>query len=209
MDLKKFMVLLGVIFCSILSFSISTEAKDLSYKKSITMYINGNKKQKKKFPLKTANGVSIKKIKYKSSKKKIATVSSNGYIYAKKIGKTTVTANIKYKKNGKTYTKKLSTKVTVKKGVMKLSTTSKHLEIGESFVLKLENSGEKRINWENDNTSAVKFGDYGKGYVEVKAVGVGSATITCTCEGKTYECVVTVGNYDEDEYYVDEDDGEF
>ena len=64
--------------------------------------------------LKKAKGVTVKKVAYKSSSKKIATVTSKGKVKSKKKGNTKITVKVKYKYKKHTYTKSLPFKVTVK-----------------------------------------------------------------------------------------------
>ncbi len=58
-------------------------------------------------------GVTIKKATYKSKNKKIASVSKNGVVKGKSVGKTTVVIKVKYKKKKKTGKKTIKVKVDV------------------------------------------------------------------------------------------------
>lgn len=60
-------------------------------------------------------GSYIKSKKYKTSNKKIATVTKKGKVTAKKVGKCKITVTLKYKKSKKYTTKKYTCNVTVKK----------------------------------------------------------------------------------------------
>lgn len=78
-------------------------------KKTMTLYVNGTSKQKKKtIKMKNAKGYSLS---FASSKTKVASVTKKGVVTAKKAGKTTIT--IRASKGKKTYTSKVT--VTVKK----------------------------------------------------------------------------------------------
>ena len=127
-----------------------------------------------------------KNVKWSTSNKKIATVSSKGVVKAVKKGTATITA--KYK--GKKYT----CKVTVKNP--SLSATKKTLNVGKSFTLSLKNASGKKISTKNisfksSKTSVATVSSKGV----VKAKKKGSATITATYKGKKYTCKVTVSSF--------------
>lgn len=124
-----------------------------------------------------------KSVKWSTSNKKIATVSSKGVVKAVKKGTATITA--KYK--GKKY----KCKVTVKNP--SLSATKKTLNVGKSFTLSLKNASGKKISTKNisfksSKTSVATVSSKGV----VKAKKKGTATITATYKGKKYTCKVTV-----------------
>ncbi len=101
------------------SFAASSAKKAVSLKKkSATLKIkteNGKKTYgSTTIKLKKAKGVSVKKVTYKSSSKKVATVSKKGKVTAKKEGKAKITVKVKYKYKKKAKTKSLTFKVTVK-----------------------------------------------------------------------------------------------
>ena len=89
--------------------------KPVSLKES-KLTLNLSSKKTAKLEVKKASGVTIKKTTYKSGDKKIVAVTKKGKVTAKDVGSTKITVTVKYKKKGKTDTKKLSCKVTVKKG---------------------------------------------------------------------------------------------
>ena len=75
---------------------------------------------------------------------------------------------------------------------IQLSETSKSLYIGESFTITstiLQNGATTTLTWKSSNNSVVSVNSEG----EVTALGVGSATITCTAHnGVSAQCEVTV-----------------
>jgi len=99
-------------------------------KKSAILTIKKTEKKttygKSKINVQNLDGVKIKKIKYTSKNKKIATVSSGGTVKAKKKGNTKITVSVRFKKGKKTRTKKLTYRVKV---VMK--DTRKKVEVTE------------------------------------------------------------------------------
>ena len=144
-------------------------------------------------PDKSAN----KKVTYKSSNKKVATVTSKGVITGKKVGTAKIT--VTSKKNSK---KKVMVTVKVVKGKVtgiQLNKTSATLTIGDSDKLtatvKTSKGGKKNVVW---TTSDEKVATVRKG--NVKAVGVGTATITVKAAdgtGKKAICKVTVKDKEE------------
>ena len=117
------------------------------------------------------NGSAIKglKVKYKSSNKKIATVSKNGVIRGKKNGKVKITVRCKGKK--KTY------KIRVGTQVNSLSISGYHyLRKGRTNTLKAHvngNATNKTVHWRSTNTSVATITNSGN----LKATGYGTATI--------------------------------
>lgn len=117
------------------------------------------------------------KVKWSSSKKSVATVSSKGKVIAKKKGTTTITAKIG--------SKKLNCKVTVKNPY--LSKTKVTVNQGKSITLKL--NGSKAKTWTSSNKKIAIVNSKGK----VTAKKSGTATITVkTINGKSYKCKIIV-----------------
>ena len=118
-----------------------------------------------------------KAVKWKTSNKKVATVSSKGKVTAKKAGSATITAKV----SGKSY----KCKVTVKNPSLNKSKAT--LEEGKTLTLKL--TGATAKSYKSSNTSVATVSSKGK----ITAKSAGTATITCTASNKkTYTCKVTV-----------------
>lgn len=118
-----------------------------------------------------------KTVKWKTSNKKVATVSSKGKVTAKKAGSATITAKV----SGKSY----KCKVTVKNPSLNKSKAT--LEEGKTLTLKLTGATAKK--YTSGNTSVATVSSKGK----ITAKSAGTATITCTASNKkTYTCKVTV-----------------
>lgn len=118
-----------------------------------------------------------KVVKWKTSNKKVATVSSKGKVTAKKAGSATITAKV----SGKSY----KCKVTVKNPSLNKSKAT--LEEGKTLTLKLIGATAKK--YTSGNTSVATVSSKGK----VTAKSAGTVTITCTASNKkTYTCKVTV-----------------
>lgn len=130
--------------------------------------------------------VNTKKVTYKSSNKKVATVSSKGIVTAKKKGTVTITAISKSNKKAKA-----TTKITVGKVVTSLSFKegkSKTLKEGASLTLhpkyKPSNASTKKVSYTSSNKKVATVSSKGK----IKVVGAGTATITAKvkdAKGKT------------------------
>ncbi len=129
-----------------------------------------------------------RKIKWSSSNKKTATVSSSGKVTGKNVGKATIYAKITYK--GKSY--KDSYKVTVKKPTLKLNKTSLYLNTGDSEIISATTTPTVSVKYKTNNSSIATVSSSGR----VKAKKSGKATITAYFQyaGKTYEktCKVVV-----------------
>lgn len=117
------------------------------------------------------------KVKWKTSNKKVATVTQKGKITAKKAGKATITATVS-KKNYKCV-------VTVKN--YKLNNTKLKLDKNDNFKLKTT-TGKPKIKWATSNRNVATVNSAGN----VKAINEGKATITATINGKKYKSNVEV-----------------
>ena len=118
-----------------------------------------------------------KKVKWHSSNKNIAKVSSKGKVTGRKAGKVVITAKV----SGKKYTCKVKVKNPY------LSDTKKTITAGKSFTLKMK--GSSVVKWSSSDKSVATVSSKGK----VKAKAKGTAIIRCKCKnGKTYKCKVTV-----------------
>jgi hypothetical protein len=179
--MRKYSVLLLLCFLisAMMPVSASTAAK--LNKKSITVNV------KKTYTLKLTGASG--KVKWSSSNKKIATVSSKGVVKGVKKGSCKITA----KAGKKSYT----CKVTVKQPVtsVKLNQKSVSLKAGKTVTLKATASpstaNTKTVTWSSSDTSIATVTSKGV----VKGVGNGTATITATAKdgsGKKATCKVTV-----------------
>ena len=151
-----------------------TSVNKLTGKKTIYL-AKGKKATLKTTVTVTPNTTENKAVTYKSSNKKIATVTNKGIITAKKAGtvKITVTSKKNKKKKATITVKVLSGKVT---GV-KLNKTSGILKVGETDKLKatitVSKGGKKNVVWTSSNTKVAKVNNG-----TVTAVSKGTATIT-------------------------------
>ncbi len=161
---------------------------------SKTIYLAKGKKAKLKTTVTvTPNKAANKKVTYKSSNRKVATVTDKGVITGKKAGTAKIT--VTSKKNKK---KKTTVKVKVVKGKVtsvKLNTTSETITVGDSLKLtakvKVSAGGKKNVIWSSSNEKVATVTNKGN----VKAVAAGKATITVKAtdgSGKKATCKVTV-----------------
>lgn len=187
--MKKITKMLVLAFALVLSLSIgagsTAEAAKVTVKKvtsvnaltgSKTIYLAKGKKATLKTTVTvTPNKAANKKVTYKSSNKKVATVTAKGVITAKKAGTAKIT--VTSKKNTK---KKATVTVKVVKGKVtsiKLNQTSGTLTVGDTVALKatvkVSSGGKKNVVWSSSDTkvATVKSG-------KVTAVAPGTATIT-------------------------------
>ena len=149
-----------------------------------------NAKTRLKFSPKSAKTY---KLKYKTSNKKIATISKNGIIRAKKKGTVTIIAIAKNNKKAKA-----TTKVTVGKVVKTLKFkegTKKTVTAGKKFTLhptySPKKASTKAVTFKSSNKKVATVTSKGK----VTAKKAGKVTITATCKdakGKKAKFTVTV-----------------
>lgn len=125
--------------------------------------------------------------KWSTSNKKVATikkVSATKYtITGKKKGTAKIT--VKYKK------KKYTCTVTVKNPTPKLSVTSKTVEKGTPFDIKLTN-GNSKTTWSVSDSKVLKLTKLGTNSYRVSTIGVGTAYVYAKYGNTTYRCQVTV-----------------
>lgn len=123
-------------------------------------------------------------VKWKSSKKAVATVNQNGKITAKKVGKTTITVKV----DGVT----AQCTVTVKKPTITLDAKSLSLYKGDKVTLHATVKGKSRkVTWKSSKKSVATVNSDGK----ITAKKKGTVTITATANGVTAKCKVTVKQY--------------
>ena len=132
-----------------------------------------------------------KKVIWKSSNKKVATVSSAGLVKAKKAGKATITA--KAKDGGISASCRITVKdIKVKK--VRLNVTKKNTRVKRTFTLRAivspANATNKAVTWKSSNKKVATVNKKGK----VTAKKKGKATITVTTKDgkKTAKCIVKV-----------------
>jgi hypothetical protein len=157
---------------------VSTNSNLVTNVEAATIKLNATSKTiyvKKSFTLKVSG--TKKKATYKSSNKKVATVSSKGVVKAVKKGTSTITVKV----NGKT----LKCKITVKNPT--LNKTSLSLNKGKTYTLKVSN-GVGTVKWSTSNKSVATVTNKGK----VTAVKSGTATISAKVSGITLKCTVKV-----------------
>lgn len=128
----------------------------------------------------TVKGISGK-VKWKSSKTSVASVSASGTVKAKAAGKTTITASI-----GGT---SASCTITVIKLSVKIAPTSATLKAGTTKTLKATVRGaSKKVTWSSSNSKIASVNSSGK----VTAKKEGKVTITAKANGKKATCKITV-----------------
>lgn len=127
---------------------------------------------------------------WKSSNKKVVSVDGNGKVTAKSVGSAVITCTTS---NGLT----TQCTVTVRKPVnsIKLNTSNKTIFTGKTYQLKATVSPSdatvKDVKWSSNNSKVATVNSSGL----VKAVGKGSATITCTAKDGSKvssKCAITV-----------------
>ena len=125
-------------------------------------------------------------LKFKSSNKSVATVSSSGKITAKKVGTTKITIT----PNGdKTKAVTVTVKVSAAASKVKLSSKTLSLVMGQNAALTAKVTGASgQLAWKSSDEAVVTVSDG-----QLTAVGEGTATITVsTFNKKKASCTVTV-----------------
>jgi len=126
---------------------------------------------------------------WKSSNKKVATVTSSGKVTAVNTGTASITCT------SNVTGAKATCKVTVGYGSVTLNTTQAYIEKGKTITLKATveptTLEDKRVTWTSSDEDIATVSSSGK----VKGVKYGTATITCTSKatGASATCKVTVG----------------
>lgn len=176
---------------------VNAATKPKLSKTKITMTVG----QSEKLKVKGISKKRAKRIKWKSSKKKVVTVTKTGKLKARKAGKATITAKV-----GK---KKLKCKVVVKRKHKKarkkkesnssskkmwLSKTSVTLQAGSGVDLVLHNA-KNVVKWSSSNNKvawADRANSGSKNLGTIQAVSKGTAVVTAKVNGKTFKCHVKV-----------------
>lgn len=194
---KMFTVMLAL--CVALSMAMASVTANAATKKPKKIYLKATsttvdiKGKVKVSVYKTKPSKASKSVKWKSSNKKVATVSKSGYVTGKKKGTVKITATSKKNKKAK---KTIKIKVTnLKAKYVKMSKTSAILFPNDKTTLKATVKGSagfynQGVTWKSSNTSVATVTS--KGIVTAKKAG--KATITATEKGgsKKATCAVTV-----------------
>lgn len=189
-------ILTFVMMLSILpATQVNAATKPKLSKTKITMTVG----QSKKLTVKGISKKQAKRIKWKSSSKKVVTVTKTGKIKARKTGKATITAKVGKKKLKCKVTVKKSKKSTKKKESnssskkMWLSKTSVTLQAGSGVDLVLHNA-KNVVKWSSSNKKVawVERDTTYKNHGAVQAVAKGTTIITAKVDGKTFKCHVKV-----------------
>lgn len=190
-------ILTFVMMLSILpATQVNAATKPKLSKTKITMTVG----QSKKLTVKGISKKQAKRIKWKSSSKKVVTVTKTGKIKARKTGKATITAKVGKKKlkckvtvkKSKKFTKKKESNSSSKK--MWLSKTSVTLQAGSGVDLVLHNA-KNVVKWSSSNNKvawADRATSSSKNLGTIQAVSKGTAVITAKVDGKTFKCHVKV-----------------
>lgn len=188
---------LMMIFSVFPATQVNAATKPKLSKTKITMTVG----QSKKLKVKGISKKRAKRIKWKSSKKKVVTVTKTGKLKARKAGKATITAKVGKKKlKCKVVVKRKRKKATKKKESnssskkMWLSKTSVTLQAGSGVDLVLHNA-KNVVKWSSSNNKvawADRATSSSKNLGTIQAVSKGTAVITAKVDGKTFKCHVKV-----------------
>lgn len=194
---KMFTVMLAL--CVALSMAMASVTANAATKKPKKIYLKATsttvdiKGKVKVSVYKTKPSKASKSVKWKSSNKKVATVSKSGYVTGKKKGTVKITATSKKNKKAKK-TIKIKVKDLKAKSVT-MSKTSAILFPNDKTTLKATVKGSagfynQGVTWKSSNTSVATVDRKGN----VIAKKAGKATITATEKGgsKKATCAVTV-----------------
>lgn len=194
---KMFTVMLAL--CVALSMAMASVTANATTKKPKKIYLKATsttvdiKGKVKVSVYKTKPSKASKSVKWKSSNKKVATVSKSGYVTGKKKGTVKITATSKKNKKAK---KTIKIKVTnLKAKSVTMSKKSAILFPNDKTTLKATVKGSagfynQGVTWKSSNTSVATVNSKGS----VTAKKAGKATITATEKGgsKKATCAVTV-----------------
>ncbi len=145
-----------------------------------TLYTAGNKTLKLNAKVYGVN----KNVTYKTSNKKVATVSKTGVVTARKAGKAKITATIKV--NGKNKTTTCT--VTVKKPSIKLAKSSATLKVGATTTIKVTSTPAGKATFKTSNKKVATVN--GNGVVTAKKKGTAKITVKCNGVSKTFKVKV-------------------
>lgn len=194
---RMFTVMLAL--CVALSMAMASVTANAATKKPKKIYLKATsttvdiKGKVKVSVYKTKPSKASKSVKWKSSNKKVATVSKSGYVTGKKKGTVKITATSKKNKRAK---KTIKIKVTnLKAKSVTMSKKSMSMFVTKKAALKATVKGSagfynQGVTWKTSNKRVATVDSKGN----VVAKGVGSATITATERGgsKKATCAVKV-----------------
>lgn len=196
---KMFTVMLAL--CVALSMAMASVTANAATKKPKKIYLKATsttvdiKGKVKVSVYKVKPSKASKSVKWKSSNKKVATVSKSGYVTGKKKGTVKITATSKKNKKAKK-TIKITVKDLKAKSVT-MNTKSANMYTGQKSALKATVKGQtgfynQGVSWKSSNTKVATVDSKGN----VVAKSAGSATITATEKGgsKKATCAVKVVN---------------
>lgn len=154
--------------------------------------------EKGKTAILTLNGTK-QKVKWTTSNKSIATVSSKGVVTGKSAGTAKITAAVGNKKyNCNVTVKNVSTTPTNNDIAVKnivLDKSSYTLKLGNTLSLNAtvspSNATNKAVTWSSSNSNVVTVSETGL----VTAINGGTAKITAKAETKSATCTITVDDY--------------
>lgn len=145
----------------------------------------------------TPDTATDKTIKWTTSNKNVATVSTDGVVTAKAAGTAIITATAADDSGVKATCKITVTNPVVKVTKVTLNKTTASVVKGKTLTLKATvtptNATNKNVTWKSSNTKIATVDGNGK----VTAVAAGTATITCTAKAdksKSATCKITVTN---------------
>ena len=175
---------------SVVATNTDSQAKKVSVKKVKATTEAGKKVKITTTVTVKPNKKGNKKVTYKTSNKKVATVSSKGYIKGVKAGKAKITVVSKKNKKKKAVVKVVVKKAAVKK--VKLNTGNFNLAVGSKKSLKATITPKKKVSkkvvWKTSNKKVATVTSKGV----VKGIRKGTATITVQSGSKKLTCKVTV-----------------
>lgn len=196
---KMFTVMLAL--CVALSMAMASVTANAATKKPKKIYLKATsttvdiKGKVKVSVYKVKPSKASKSVKWKTSNKKVATVSKSGYVTGKKKGTVKITATSKKNKKAKK-TIKITVKDLKAKSVT-MNTKSANMYTGQKSALKATVKGQtgfynQGVSWKSSNTKVATVDSKGN----VVAKSAGSATITATEKGgsKKATCAVKVVN---------------
>ncbi|MBR1741751.1 MAG: Ig-like domain-containing protein [Lachnospiraceae bacterium] len=173
------LILVYALFFSGLIFSGNTIAEGKAPAISLDKYelsLNTTLTKTAGIKLKTAKGVTVKKITYRSKNSKIATVTKKGKVTVRSAGDTEIVVKVKYMQKKKTYTNTLpcfvhvveTTKPTIEKDDGKKHDAGEEAAI-QKFLVRLDGQGMCRLQWQGGHIIKFEFSGPVKGKIDFGA----------------------------------------